>query len=169
MTIQFRPAEKSKARLRIALVAPSGYGKTFSALRLATGLGGRIAILDTENSSADLYADKFKYDVLTMNPPYDPSKYLMAIEAAEQGGYQTLIIDSLSHAWSGSGGLLDKQGVLADKGGNSWAAWRTITPEQNQLMERILSANLHIIATMRTKTDWVVEGGKPVKVGLAPI
>lgn len=167
--ITFRKAERKKAKLRLALIAPSGFGKTYSALRVAKGLGGKIAVLDTENGSADLYANNFEYDVLQMNAPYLAKKYLMAIEAAEEAGYTTLIIDSLSHAWAGEGGLLDKQGLIADKGGNSWAAWRQVTPDHNKLVEKILQSNLHIIATMRAKTDWVIEGGKPVKVGLAPV
>ena len=119
MTLNFRKAEKNQAKLRLALIAPSGFGKTYSALRIAKGLGGKVAILDTENGSADLYADSFEYDVLCMNAPYQAQKYIMAIEAAEEAGYDTLIIDSLTHAWSGDGGLLDKQGAIADKGGNS--------------------------------------------------
>lgn len=168
--LTFRKAEKKQSKLRLALIAPSGFGKTYSALRVATGLGGKIAVLDTENGSADLYADKFEYDVLTMSAPYKPEKYVMAIKAAEEAGYTTLIIDSLSHAWVGEGGSLDKHGTLADKGGNSWAAWRKVTPDHNRLVEAILQSKLHIIASMRAKTEWIVgDDKKPVKVGLSPV
>lgn len=167
--ITFRSADKSQSKIRIGLFAPAGFGKTYSALRIAKGLGGKIAVLDTERGSADLYANIFEYDVLQMNAPYLANKYIMAIEAAETAGYNTLIIDSLSHAWAGEGGLLDKQGAIADKTGNSWAAWRNVTPDHNKLIDKILQSKMHIIVTARTKTDWVVEGGKPVKVGLAPI
>ena len=169
MSIQFRKADKSQSKVRVGLFAPSGFGKTYSALRIAKGLGGKIAILDTERGSADLYANDFDYDVLQMNAPYLAGKYMKAIEAAEEAGYSVLIIDSLSHAWSGEGGMLDKQGAIADKSGNSWAAWRTVTPDHNKLIDKILQSKMHIIVTARTKTDWVVEGGKPIKVGLAPI
>lgn len=173
--VQFRKAEKKKAKLRLALIAPSGYGKTYSALLVAKGLGGKIAMIDTENGSGDLYADRFEYDIITMNAPYLAEKYVAAIKAAEEAGYSVLIIDSLSHAWSGEGGLLDQQGKIADSGkGNSWSAWRTITPKHNLLVETILGSKCHVIATMRAKSEYVVETddrGKsvPKKIGLAPI
>ncbi len=168
MSLEFRKAERKQAKLRVGLVAPSGFGKTYSALRIAKGLGGKVAILDTENGSADLYAGDFDYDVLQMNAPYQAAKYILAIEAAEEAGYDTLIIDSLTHAWTGEGGMLDKQGAIADKTGNSWAAWRQVTPDHNRLVEKILQSKLHIIVTIRAKTDWVVDAGKPTKIGLAP-
>jgi len=168
--LQFRKAERKQSKLRLALIAPSGFGKTYGALRIATGLSGKIAVLDTENGSADLYAKSFEYDVLTMSAPYLPEKYVMAIKAAEEAGYNTLIIDSISHAWSGEGGSLDKHGALADKGGNSWAAWRKVTPDHNRLVEAMIQSKINIIVTMRTKTDWIVgDDKKPVKVGLAPV
>lgn len=173
--VQFRKAERRKAKLRLALIAPSGYGKTFSALRIAQGIGGKVAMIDTENGSGDLYADRFGYDIITMSPPYLAEKYIAAIKAAEAAGYDVLIIDSLSHAWSGEGGLLDRQGKIADSGkANSFTAWRTITPLHNQLVETILASKLHVIATMRAKTEYVVEQNDrgqsvPKKVGLAPI
>lgn len=174
MQITFRKAERKKAKLRLALVAPSGHGKTYSSLLIAKGLGGKIAVIDTENGSGDLYADIAEYDIITMSAPYMPEKYIAAIKAAEDAGYDVLIIDSLSHAWSGEGGLLDQQGKIADSGkGNSYTAWRTITPKHNLLVETILSSKLHIITTLRSKTEYIIEdeGGRktPKKVGLAPI
>ena len=180
MQITFRKAERKKAKLRLALVAPSGHGKTYSSLLIAKGLGGKVAMIDTENGSGDLYEKEmkekynFEYDIVTMNAPYMPEKYIAAIKAAEDAGYDTLIIDSLSHAWSGEGGLLDQQGKIADSGkGNSYTAWRTITPKHNQLVETILSSKLHIITTLRAKTEYIIEeenGRKtPKKVGLAPV
>ena len=168
-TLQFRPATRKSAKLRLALASPSGNGKTFSALRIAKGLGGKVVILDTEAGSADLYAEHFAYDVLQMNAPFTPEKYIMAIKAAEEAGYNTLIIDSLSHSWAGQGGLLDKHGALADKGGNSFAAWRTVTPEYQKLVDTILQSSLHIITTLRSKTDYTVEAGQVIKLGLAPV
>lgn len=112
---------------------------------------------------------------MTINPPYSPQKYIEAIHAAEAAGFELIIIDSLSHAWSGEGGLLDQQGKAADSKyrGNSWAAWREITPLHNQLVETMLHTPLHVIVTMRSKTEYIqtdVNGRKQIqKVGMAPI
>lgn len=174
MTIQIRKAERRKAKLRLGIAAPSGAGKTYGAILLAIGLGGKIGLIDTENGSGDLYAHLTNYDIIQLKAPYEISKYLAAIKAFEDAGYETIIIDSLSHAWAGDGGLLDKQGKMADRGTNSFAAWRTITPEHNSLVEAMLNSPSHIIATMRSKQDYVIETndkGKqmPKKVGLAPV
>ena len=131
-------------------------------------------MIDTESGRGELYAKEFDYDVVTMSAPYLPEKYIAAIEAAEAAGYDNLIIDSLSHAWAGSGGLLDQQGHIADSGkGNSFTAWRTITPKHNALIDKIIGSKCHIIATMRAKTDYIIteeNGRREVKkVGLAPV
>lgn len=173
--VQIRKAERKKAKLRMGLVAPSGAGKTYSALLIAFGLGGKVGVIDTENGSADLYANLGDYDVITLSAPFTVAKYIEAIKAFESADYNTIIIDSLSHAWAGDGGLLDKQGKIADTGkGNSYTAWRQITPEHNNLIESMLQSKCHIIATMRAKTEYVMEvtdKGKqaPKKVGLAPV
>lgn len=169
MGIEFRKADRSQSKIRIALIAPAGFGKTYSALRIAKGLGGKIAMIDTEAKSGDLYAKDFDYDIVTMNAPYMPEKYVMAIQAAEEAGYDTVIIDSLTHAWAGSGGILDMHGAKADKGGNSFAAWRTVTPEHTKLVDAMLQSKCHVIATIRAKPDYVIDGGKVTKVGLAPV
>lgn len=132
-------------------------------------------MIDTESGSADLYADLGGYSTLTINPPYSPQKYIEAIYAAEAAGFELVIIDSLSHAWSGEGGLLDQQGKATESKyrGNSWAAWREITPLHNQLVETMLHTPLHVIVTMRSKTEYIqteVNGRKQIqKVGMAPI
>lgn len=173
--IQIRKAERKKAKLRLGMSGPAGSGKTYSSLLLAFGLGGKVGLIDTENGSGDLYADLGEYDIITLNAPFIVTKYLDAIKAFEEAGYNTIIIDSLSHAWAGAGGLLDKQGKIADAGkGNSFTAWRMITPEHNSLVEAMIQSQCHIIATMRTKTEYVIEkDGKgrdaPRRVGLAPI
>lgn len=137
MAIEFKKAHRSKAKLRLAIAGPSGAGKTYSALLIASGIVPleKVAVIDTESGSADLYADLGGYSTVTINPPYSPQKYIEAIHAAEAAGFELIIIDSLSHAWSGEGGLLDQQGKAADSKykGNSWAAWREITPLHNQL------------------------------------
>ena len=172
----FRKAERRKAKLRLAITGPAGSGKTYGALQIAQGLGGRIAMIDTENGSGDLYADICNYDVQTLTAPYSIQKYLAAIHEAEEEGYDVLIIDSLSHAWVGEGGLLDMHNQLTNsmKSGNSYAAWNKITPWHNRLIETMLASKCHIIATMRSKTDYAQlqnEKGRTEirKVGLAPV
>ena len=172
----FRKAERRKAKLRLAITSPAGSGKTYGALLIAQGLGGRIAMIDTENGSGDIYADTCNYDIETLTAPYSIQKYLEAIHEAETSGYDVLIIDSLSHAWSGEGGLLDMHTKIMNdmKIGNSYTAWGKITPWQNRLIETMLGSNCHIIATMRSKTDYAMfqndKGRTEIrKVGLAPV
>lgn len=172
----FQKAQKNQVKLRLALVGPSGSGKTYSALLIAKRLvaGGKIAVVDTENRSASLYADRFDFDVAAMNPPYSVDKYLKAMRACEEAGYDCLIIDSLSHAWFAPGGVLDQKSKLDSKGGNSFVNWSKITPIQEKLKDAVLHPKYHLICTMRTKQDYVIEAddrGKsvPRKVGLAPI
>jgi hypothetical protein len=171
----FRRAERKKAKLRLGIVGPAGSGKTYSSLLVAKGLGGKVAVIDTENGSGDLYAHLMEYDVCTLDAPYTVDKYVKAIEEAERGGYDTIIIDSLSHAWAGEGGLLDQQGKIADAGrGNSYTAWRQITPMHNRFVEAMLTSKCHVIATMRSKTEYVLETNdrgkqEPKKVGMAPV
>jgi hypothetical protein len=172
----FQKATRQQAKLRLALAGPSGSGKTYSALLIARGLvpEGRIALLDTERGSGALYAHLTDYDLATLTPPYSPERYIALIREAERAGYAVLIIDSLSHAWTGQGGVLDLHEKAATAArGNTWAAWREVTPAHNALVEAMLGANLHLIATLRTKTAYEVadENGKkkPVKVGLAPV
>jgi hypothetical protein len=170
-------ATKRRAKLRLGMSGPAGSGKTFSALLIAGGLGGRIGLIDTEHGSGDLYADLLPdgYDVLSLAPPFTPARYIEAIHTLEQAGVSTIIVDSLTHAWSGEGGSLDRQGKIADKSGNSWQAWRQVTPEHNALVEALLQSPCHIIGTMRAKTEYVQEKdertGKQIvrKIGLAPI
>lgn len=169
-----RKAERKKAKLRLGIAAPSGAGKTYSALLLAFGLGGKVGLIDTEHGSGDLYAHLGDYDIIGIEAPYTVNKYREAIKAFEEAGYTTIIIDSLTHAWAGDGGLLDKQGKMADRGTNSFAAWRSITPEHNALVDSMLKSPSHIIATMRAKQEYVLETNdkgkqQPKKVGMAPV
>jgi len=170
---QFHKAERKKGKLRLAIAGPAGSGKTYSALLIALGLGGRIAMIDTERGSGELYDHLGEYDVCTIHPPFEPKKYVEAIRAAEDLGYETIIIDSLSHAWVGQGGLLDVHGHIADKTGNSWSAWRQVTPKHNELVDAMLQSKCHIIATMRSKMEYtqVEENGKKQvkKLGMSPI
>jgi hypothetical protein len=170
----FKKATKSQAKLRMAITGPSGSGKTYTALSVGTPLGN-IAVIDTERGSASKYADLFDFDVLELTE-YHPRHYIEAIKAACAGGYDVLIIDSLSHAWSGQGGVLElvDRAAKRSQSQNSFAAWRDVTPLHNQLVDTILGAPIHIIATMRSKTEYVLERDErgrttPRKVGLAPV
>jgi hypothetical protein len=172
----FQKAVKTRAKGRVSLAGPSGSGKTFTALSIATNMGGKIAVLDTEHGSASKYADLFEFDVLEMDAPFHPDRYVSAIQDAEKAGYDILIIDSLSHAWFGKGGLLELVGQFAKRngGGNSFAGWKDATPIHNKMIEAMLASKLHLIATMRSKHEYAIEendkGKKvPRKVGLAPV
>lgn len=173
----FKQAVRQVAKLRLALSGPSGSGKTYSALLIASGIVPieKVAVVDTENGSANLYANLGTYSVLTLHPPYTPKKYIEAIHAAEQEGFELVIIDSLSHAWNGEGGLLEQKdkATNAKYKGNGWAAWREVTPEYNKLIETMLNSSCHIIATMRSKTEYMQDDSngrkRIVKVGAAPI
>ncbi len=173
---QFHKATKQQSFLRMALVGPSGSGKTYSSLRIAQGLGNRIALIDSERGSAAKYAGDFTFDTVELDTSFSPSEYIEGIEAAVQGGYDVLIIDSLSHAWNDKGGILELHDAIAaqDKSTNDFTAWRKVTPEHNRLVDAILRAPLHVLVTMRVKTEYLMEKdehGKSVihKVGLKPI
>lgn len=167
----FRKAERKQSYLKIALTGPSGSGKTYSALLMASGMGKKIAMLDTENGSGELYSDICNYDIETITPPFTHTKYIEVIKEAQNAGYDVLIIDSLTHVWSGSGGLLEQQEQIARTKykGNTWAAWKDITPMHDALVQAILQSKIHIIATMRSKQDYIqTEDKKIKKVGMAP-
>lgn len=171
-TFTFQKATKQQSRLRLALIGPSGSGKTYTALNIARNLGEKIALIDTEHGSASKYAgDPFVFDTLDLET-FEPLTYVAAIGAAEEAGYDVLVIDSLSHAWSGKGGALEQVDNRSGAGGK-FGGWREVTPMHNQLIDAIVGARLHVIATMRSKTEYAVEqdGGKTkvLKLGLAPV
>ena len=169
----FHKAERKKGKLRLGIAGPAGSGKTYSALLIAFGMGGRVALIDTERGSGELYDHLGDYDVCTIEAPFEPAKFVAAIKEAERQGYDTIIIDSLTHAWAGQGGLLDTHGKIADRGGNSWAAWRKVTPQHNELVDAMIQSSCHIIATMRSKMEYTQSednGKKTVKkLGMSPI
>lgn len=175
---RFSKATRKKSRARVALVGPSGSGKTYTALLLARGLvgdEGRIAVIDTERASASKYAGEVtEFDALDLDH-HSPKEYVDAIKDAGHAGYDCLVIDSLSHAWSGRGGALEQVDQAAKRTqGNSYVAWRDVTPQHNALVDAILTYPGHVIVTMRAKTEYVLEEGKngkktPRKVGMAPI
>ena len=177
--MKFEKATKRQARLRMAIDGPSGSGKTYTALMAAfaiAGKGGRVAVIDTERGSASKYADRFPaYDVLELNT-FSPQTYTEAIKMAGESGYDLLIIDSLSHAWEGEGGAIDIVDRMAarNSGGNSYTAWREVTPLHRRMVDAMLQSPCHVIATMRSKMEYVLEPDSkgrmvPRKVGMAPI
>lgn len=172
----FQKAQKTQAKLRMALIGPSGSGKTMSALKIAQGLGQRIALIDTEHGSASKYAgDVAEFDTMQLSD-YHPDKFIQGIQDAARAGYDVLIIDSLSHAWTGAGGVLEQVDEIAarNRGGSSFNAWRDGSKLHNALINAILAAPMHVICTMRAKTEYVQEKddrGKTQikKLGLAPV
>lgn len=178
MQFTFEKATKKKLKARVAIDGPSGSGKTYTALIAATALaqGGKIAVIDTERGSASLYSDKFDFDVLELTT-FSPAVYTQAIKAAEKAGYEVIVIDSLSHAWEGEGGALDMADAATARmrSQNSYVAWREVTPVHREMVDTMLQSPAHIVATMRSKMEYVMErdakSGKTLinKVGLAPI
>ena len=99
--MQLRPSMRRAAKMRLALAGASGSGKTYSSLLIAYGMTSdwsRVAVIDSENGSADLYAHLGNYQVLTL-PDYSPETYIEAISICEQAGAEVIVIDSISHCW----------------------------------------------------------------------
>lgn len=166
-------AERKQSKIKLSIQGPSGSGKTLSSLLLAKGLVGAwsyVAIIDSENGSADLYAHLGSYNVLPLRPPFTPERYIQAIEVCEDAGMEAIIIDSISHEWEGEGGILNIHGGMA---GNSFTNWSKLTPRHNAFVQKMLQSNTHIIATIRTKQDYILtdKNGKkvPEKTGLKGI
>ena len=166
----FQKATKTQSRLRFAIAGPSGSGKTYSALKIAQHLGSSIALIDTEHGSASKYADLFDFATAPLTN-HHPGQYIELIQEAGRSGYDVIVIDSLSHAWFWE---LNQ----TSKAENSFRAWGDVRPLERALIDAMLGSPAHIIATMRTKTEWVIEPatnrkGKsvatPRKVGTAPI
>lgn len=172
MSLQLRKAERQKAKLRIGMSGPSGSGKTYSSLLLASGMTSwdKIALIDTENGSGELYADLGEYNVITLTAPYSPERYIEAIKVCEDAGMEVIIIDSATHEWDGEGGCLDIHGRMP---GNSFANWAKITPRHNAFINAILQSSCHIITTTRRKQDYDMtqNNGKTTvtKVGLKEV
>lgn len=171
-----RKAARQKAKLRIGLSGSAGSGKTYSALLIAKGLSGgsleKVAIIDTENGSADLYSHLGEYSVLTLQAPYTPERYTQALSECEASGAEVIIIDSVTHEWDGKGGILESNELLGQTKfkGNNWAAWSVSTPRHQKFIEAITTSKCHIITTARSKTDTIqTEDKKIKKVGLKEI
>lgn len=170
----FKKAKRKQAKLRLALSGTSGSGKTYGALLIAKGIGGKIAFLDTERGSASLYSDLVDFDVVEMQPPYNPERFIEVIKEAEKAGYDILIIDSITHEWNGQGGILEivTNTAKAKFKGNTYAAWNEGTPRHQKFIDAILTSSCHIVTTMRSKSSYLESennGKKTItKVGIEP-
>jgi hypothetical protein len=169
--MQLRKSERRQAKIKMALQGSAGSGKTMSSLLLAKGLTNnnlsKVAIIDSENGSADLYAHIGDYNVIRITPPFTPEKYIEAIDICLDAKMEVIILDSISQVWDE---LIDFHSKLP---GNSFTNWNKVTPRQKAFINKILQADAHIIATMRTKQDYVLnqKNGKyiPEKVGLKAV
>lgn len=156
--MKLQKAEKKQVKLRLGLSSPSGYGKTYSALLLAYGITNdwtKVAIIDTENNSANLYAHLGDFRVLSLNEPYSPERYVEAIKACEIASMEVIIIDSITHEWQGKGGCLQ----IHEKLGGRFQDWAKITPRHQAFIDAILQSSCHIITTVRRKVDYSMEAG----------
>ncbi len=176
-SITFSKAERRKAKLRMAIAGTSGSGKTYTSLLIGRGLAGdtgRIAVADTENRSAALYSHLTDFDTCVISAPYEVEKYISVIHAAEEAGYDVLIIDSATPVWKGTGGLLEKQEIEAETCRNKFSSWRNVARDYKEFVEAIVTSKIHVIVTLRSQTAWDTdstnESGKkvPVKIGLKP-
>ena len=173
--MKLQKATRKKVKLRLNLSAPSGAGKTYSALKLAKGLVGewsKIAVIDTENGSASLYEHLGDFNTIDLQPPFSPERYIQAIDMCLTAGMECIIIDSSSHEWSGPGGCLEANETLAAARykGNTWSAWSETTPRHEAFVSRVLHSPCHIITCTRSKTETVMgEGKKVMKLGMKDI
>ena len=180
--MSFKEASRKDVRIKACIAGLSGAGKTYGALSIFKGLlsdMGSLGIVQTESGRAQLYTDKFgKFKVLELTPPFTPQSFINAIDEAEKAGLKALILDSLSDEWAGLGGALDMHQDACEVVKNSFTAWKRVTPKHEALFNKILSSPLHIIATLKKKSDYVMETVKnrqgkevqqPKKVGVANV
>lgn len=173
MAIQVVKAQRKSIKVKLALTGPTGSGKTLSGLLLAKGLGDKIGVIDTENGSASLYSDRIDFDVCNITPPFTTEKYIEALEYFVKEKYDVVLMDSITHSWSGKGGLLDQKQQLDQRGGSGFNNWARITSKHEAFKSAIMQSNIHVVATMRSKMEYAqVQGdnGKTQikKLGLAP-
>jgi hypothetical protein len=179
---RIRKAERRQVAVKIAISAAAGGGKTMTALRLAMAMaakqGGRVCLIDSEAGSGELYQGEvtadgvvLDYDVLPLER-YDVDSYLAAMrEVADSGDHSVMIVDSTSHLWAGSGGLLEEVDRARDKFGEGW---RNATPKYNRFLSAVLTFPKDAIFTLRAKQEYAQEkdsNGKTKvrKLGIAPI
>lgn len=176
MAIQIKKAVRERVFLKVVITGPSGSGKTFGAIGIAKGLApnGKILVLDTENRSASYYAGRWDFDVAELDAPFTTQKYLEGLRAALDNGYEAVVIDSLTHEWAASGGILDQKSQKDARGGNSFSNWNDMKQLHNKFVETLLQSHIHVVCTLRSKMEYALEqdekGKSSVrKIGLAPI
>ena len=171
MSFQQRRAQRKAAFLKIGFSGPSGSGKTYSSLLLARGMASsweKVTLIDTENGSGELYSHLGPYQVIPFEAPFSPERYIEAMQYAMKSSPEVIIIDGISHEWGGQGGVLEilDQAQKTSRNPNKMAAWADATPRHNKFVTALLQLPCHTIATIRSKTDWIMEAGKkPEKVG----
>lgn len=170
--MELKKAARKQVKLRLNISAPSGAGKTMSALLMAKGLVGdwsKIAVIDTENGSSSLYSHLGDFNVIDMQAPFTPEKYTQALNACVNGGMECIIIDSSSHEWNC---LLEENELLAQSmfRGNTWSAWSKTTPRHDKFVNSVLHCPAHVITCTRSKMETVMGEGKKVhKVGMKDV
>lgn len=170
--MQLRKATRQQVKLRLNISAPSGAGKTYSALRMAKGLCGnweKVAVIDTENGSASLYSNLGGFNVIDLQPPYTPEKYMQALQTCVEAGMEVVIIDSTTHEWAC---LIEENELLAQSKfrGNTWSAWSQTTPRHDRFIASILHSPVHVITCTRSKMETVMGDDKKVKkVGMKDV
>ena len=181
MAYTFKQAKKEAVGLLIGLVGASGSGKTYSAMRLASGIvgnGNRFAVIDTEARRALHYADMFDFDHCELNAPFRPDSYAEAIKAAAQAGYKAIVVDSMSHEWAGEGGILDwQEEELTRMAGNDYhkretckmAAWIKPKMSHKQMVQKLLQVNAHLILCFRAEEKTKMEKDDKGKMQIIPI
>ena len=154
--MQLQQTQRHNVKLRLGISGASGFGKTYSALQLAHGMtqdSSKIAVIDTENSSASLYSDLGNFNVLNLSKPFRPERYIEAIEICEKSRMEAIIIDSITHEWQGDGGCLQ----IHDQLGGRFQDWAKVKPRHQKFIDRILQSKCHIITTTRRKTDYSLD------------
>ena len=156
--MQLKKSKKQHVKLRLGISGASGFGKSYSALLMAYGITkdwNKVAVIDSKNSSASLYSDLGEFNILDLQPPYSPERYIEAIEVCENSGIDVIIIDSITHEWNGTGGCLQ----IHEKLGGRWQDWAVITPRHQAFIDKILQSKSHIITTARRKIDYSLDVG----------
>ncbi len=154
--MNLKQSERKQVKLRLGISGASGFGKTKSALLLAYGMTNdwsKVAVIDTENSSASLYSDLGNFNVLDLNPPYSPERYIEAMEVCEKSDISVIILDSITHEWNGTGGCLDIQ----EKLGGRFQDWAIVTPRHQAFINKILQSTCHVITTTRRKIEYDID------------
>jgi hypothetical protein len=166
--MKLQTAKRHQVKLRIGLSGPSGFGKTYSALLLAYGMTNdwkKIAIIDTENNSASLYSHLGDFNVLSLDEPFTPERYIKAIQVCEEANMSVIIIDSISHEWQSKGGCLE----IHEQLGGRFQDWSKVTPRHNAFIDAIILSKCHVITTSRRKVDYSIDKGSDGKTKVSKL